>query len=460
MGEQLTRKAQARSLRAVAGLVAELRVEDTARAGTHGGRVGEFVADQVAAVLGVSRRTAELRIEDALALTGRLPRTLAALEAGFLSAPVAHVLVRETENTTPEVAGEVEARVLDRLGRGCLDGLGRLSRGRDRLRRAAAPRPGRADRGPRHRAASCARWRGGRWLRWTLRRSGRSGTVRGLSVTWTCCRGVAGMTWVGAPLTEAEAAAVYDRLDRTARDLKSCPESPARSVSSARMCSVTCSSPTAGCLAGVRAQVQLHITIDRSGAVTADRVGAVHPEVLTDLLALARDTGGRVKVRAVDEQVCPGNHPDLDVRPDPYRPSAALAAAVIARDVTCRFPGCVVPASALRPRPRHRPPRRTDLLLQSVRIVPTPPPAQDPRRLDPHPPRRRALHLARPHRAHLRRLARLARRPLGLLGPSRQGKGDPGARCAPWRSHAIIRACVRCTEPSAASGPSSVASPS
>ena len=85
MGERLTRMAQARSLRAVAGLVEELRVEDTVRAGTHGGRVGEFVADQVAAVLGVSRRTAELRVEDAIALTSRLPKTLAALEAGFLS---------------------------------------------------------------------------------------------------------------------------------------------------------------------------------------------------------------------------------------------------------------------------------------------------------------------------------------------------------------------------------------
>ena len=42
-----------------------------------------------------------------------------------------------------------------------------------------------------------------------------------------------------------------------------------------------------GALAGVRAAVQLQVTIDRSGAVTADRVGAVSPEVLADLLALA-----------------------------------------------------------------------------------------------------------------------------------------------------------------------------
>ena len=126
-GEVLTRMAQARSLRAVAGLV------ERASGGGHrprrfgGGRVGEFVADQVAAVLGVSRRTAELRIEDALALTHRLPRTLTALEVGLVSMPVARVLVRETENTTPAVAAEVEARVLDRLGRGIVPGLGRLS---------------------------------------------------------------------------------------------------------------------------------------------------------------------------------------------------------------------------------------------------------------------------------------------------------------------------------------------
>ena len=44
-----------------------------------------------------------------------------------MSMPVARVLVRETENTTPGVAGEVEARVLDRLGRGILEGLGRLA---------------------------------------------------------------------------------------------------------------------------------------------------------------------------------------------------------------------------------------------------------------------------------------------------------------------------------------------
>ncbi len=78
-------------------------------------------------VLGVSRRTAEVRIDDALALTQRLPRTLMALEVGLVSMSVARVVVRETENTTPSVAAEVEARVLDRLGRGIVQGLGRLS---------------------------------------------------------------------------------------------------------------------------------------------------------------------------------------------------------------------------------------------------------------------------------------------------------------------------------------------
>ena len=222
VGEALTRMAQARSLRAVAGLVEELRVEDTARAGTNGARVGEFVADQVAAVLGVSRRTAELRIEDAIALTDRLPKTLAALEAGFLSAPVAHVLVRETENTTPAVSGEVEARVLDRLGRGILDGLGRL--GVEEIAFAGQLHPDRV-------AAVAVRATGPN-VRKLARRALAAldvEAVRAQRVRDHADRDVdlvpgrPGTTWVGAPLADADAAAIYDRLDRTARDLAKDP---------------------------------------------------------------------------------------------------------------------------------------------------------------------------------------------------------------------------------------------
>ena len=45
--------------------------------------------------------------------------------------------------------------------------------------------------------------------------------------------------------------------------------------------------------------------------------------------------------REVVKVACPGVHDG----PGRYRPSAALVAAVIARDLTCRFPGCTVPAT-------------------------------------------------------------------------------------------------------------------
>lgn len=124
--ELLTRKAQARGLSAVAELVRDLSDEEPSRHGMSA-VPGEFVATVVAAALGVSRRTAEIRMDDALALTDRLPRTLAALEAGPMSMAVARVLIMETEPCSVAGAAEVESRVLDAVARGVRDGLGRLA---------------------------------------------------------------------------------------------------------------------------------------------------------------------------------------------------------------------------------------------------------------------------------------------------------------------------------------------
>ncbi len=101
--------------------------------------------------------------------------------------------------------------------------------------------------------------------------------------------------WVGAPLSEADAAAVYDRLDRSARDLARDP-AETRTVGQLRADVFRDLLMARARVPGVRAGVNLQVTIDRAGMVTADRVGAVHPEVLGDLLALAKDTGGRVQV--------------------------------------------------------------------------------------------------------------------------------------------------------------------
>ena len=205
------------------------------------------------------------------------------------------MLVRETENTTPAVAGEVEARVLDRLGRGVIDGLGRLAvdeilfTGRlhpDRVAQVAVRATGPVVRTLARRALAALDAEALRAQR------DRAKADRDVDLV----PGVPGITWVGAPMAEAEAAAVYDRLDRTARDLASGP-AETRTVGQLRADVfrdlLLSTGGLEGALAGVRAAVQLQVTIDQAGAVTADRVGAVSPEVLVDLLALAAGTGGR-----------------------------------------------------------------------------------------------------------------------------------------------------------------------
>jgi hypothetical protein len=300
--------------------------------------VGEFVADQVAVTLGVSRRSAEVRIEDAVALTSRLPRTLAALEVGIVSLPVARVLARETEHTDPVTAGEVEARVLDTLGRGVIDDLGRLSVEEvlfvgglhpDRVAQVAPRATAGVVRSLARRAvaeldADAVRAQAER------ARAGRDVELM---------PGRPGMVWVGAQVPEATGCAIYDRLDTQARELSRCEEE-SRTLGQLRADLFTDLLLSNG--AGVPGPVvNVAVTIDRTGQVSAGRLGPVTPDAVTDLIALAARTGGRVTTREVAEATCPGVHDE----PGTYRPSPALVAAVIARDLTCRFPGCTVPAT-------------------------------------------------------------------------------------------------------------------
>ncbi len=94
-----------------------------------------------------------------------------------------------------------------------------------------------------------------------------------------------GIRWLGAPLNEAEAAAIYDRLDRTARDLAQDP-AESRTVGQLRADVfrdlLLSTGGLEGALAGVRAAVQLRITVDQTGAATCDRVGAITPAVIAE----------------------------------------------------------------------------------------------------------------------------------------------------------------------------------
>jgi hypothetical protein len=77
-------------------------------------RVSEFAADEIAARLRVSRRSAEIKLGLALDLADRLPGTLAALRTGRIDVGKARAIAELTVNLAPEAARAVEARVLAR----------------------------------------------------------------------------------------------------------------------------------------------------------------------------------------------------------------------------------------------------------------------------------------------------------------------------------------------------------
>jgi hypothetical protein len=94
VAEVLTRKAQAVGLRETRALFEQVLADDAAYVGGMRAKAGEFAADEIAAALGITRRSAQFRIDDALDLLER-PTTLALLDAGVLAYPAARALARE-----------------------------------------------------------------------------------------------------------------------------------------------------------------------------------------------------------------------------------------------------------------------------------------------------------------------------------------------------------------------------
>src|SRR5665648_780737 len=82
---------------------------------TRAGSRLDFVGDEVAATLRVSRRAGENKLDFALGLGG-LPTVADALAAGAIDVRKADALVRETEHLDPAVAADVVGAVLDRAG--------------------------------------------------------------------------------------------------------------------------------------------------------------------------------------------------------------------------------------------------------------------------------------------------------------------------------------------------------
>ncbi|HEX5493410.1 MAG TPA: DUF222 domain-containing protein, partial [Mycobacteriales bacterium] len=74
---------------------------------TPGRRFGEFVADEVAVELGLTRRVAENRVAQAVEMTTRVPAVLRALETGVVDLYRARVITDATYRLDDDTAARV-----------------------------------------------------------------------------------------------------------------------------------------------------------------------------------------------------------------------------------------------------------------------------------------------------------------------------------------------------------------
>ncbi len=361
--ERATRRTQAQGMRALADLVTV--VEDRERADT--GRVDPELAIQMVAVaLGISARTAADRISEAIILVRDLPRTLAAVAGGWLSMAAARALVTQTREVTDTRITEVETLVMTGLAARILP-PGSIPLGhRDAVDLELLATTDPAIIAELTAAATPARIR--ELTRRAVKtidaqalctRAARAGDNRDFQI-WPDREGLA---WIGLLTTEANATAIYDRIDTSARTRVGAKDSwtlPQRRADLATelllgphpdgtpgppinlTITISGAAPAATATPAAAAVIS---AADPGREIAVEHLGPVTGQAVTDLLSQAE---GQLTLRTPTAAVaCPGHPRGPDGRilePGPYTPSAALALAVRTRDRTCRFPGCAVPS--------------------------------------------------------------------------------------------------------------------
>ncbi|HEX5495903.1 MAG TPA: DUF222 domain-containing protein, partial [Mycobacteriales bacterium] len=95
--------------------VAALAEFTRVRPHTPGRRFGEFVADEVAVELGLTRRVAESRVAQAVEMTTRVPAVLTALRTGTVDLYRAKVITDATHRLDDTTATQVADHVIDRV---------------------------------------------------------------------------------------------------------------------------------------------------------------------------------------------------------------------------------------------------------------------------------------------------------------------------------------------------------
>ena len=285
-------------------------------------------AAEVALAVSGSESRARAQLELADTLTSRLPRTLAAMEAGTIDAYKAGKVADATAVLDEDTAREADGILADRL-----EGKNPVG-----LRQAAGRLAARLDPDGVDRRAAARR----HYRRVELIPRGE------------------GMATLTAELPAETAAAIYTRLDRTARKLRASAED--RNLDQLRadvfgaLCLGTSDSDTAGtndehgghadaastATGPVRAEVFVHISAATLIGVSDEPTEmAGHGPIPAALArALAHEPGAtwrRIITDPVDGQI-------IDVGRTRYRPPAALDELVRIRDRSCRHPGCYRPS--------------------------------------------------------------------------------------------------------------------
>jgi uncharacterized protein DUF222 len=279
----------ARLLRAIAGIAAR---SDS-----------RYRSEQVALLLTWSSRWAADHVVLAEGVVGRLSASLAALERGEIDLYKVRTVHELTMNLSPALAREVEERVLEKAA----GQTGAQLRQRARRIVLRVDPTGARDRAAEAKAARCAGFQSED----------------------------DGMAKVYAVVPAEKAVAIALRVDKIARQAKT-PDDP-RTMDQRRadvVCDLLLGKPS-------NVRVQLQVTVPVSTVMGLDdqpgELAGYGPLDATTTRALAGDATWRRLL--TDER---GTL--LEVGRRTYRPPAALRDFVQARDKTCVFPGCSVPA--------------------------------------------------------------------------------------------------------------------
>jgi hypothetical protein len=290
------------------------------------GQPGEAARFEVGAALRLSPQTAQDRCWVAAQLTTRLAETLAAMQTGAVSYWQAHRLAHGTVGLTDEQVAAVQTRVLATASGQSLSETKRAI-----ARAVLSVDPDGAGARARERARD----------RQVIRETGYDG-----SATLTAYGPAAAIDTMFTALS-ATALGLKRHRQRTLREATA-PVDPVdltmdacRFDTLATLCTRVLADP--GVPAAQHARPAVQVSIDLATLLgLADQPGELlgHGPIPA---AIARElAAGGDWTRFLTS---PTTGELLDLARDTYRPSAALARFIVARDRTCRFPGCTVPAT-------------------------------------------------------------------------------------------------------------------